>query len=162
MRSYKSNLDVNTFVAVAFYCIYMCMDFAHSCVWQLFNCSQSRMKWDDHLSYTFRCWLRKMPLFIYFASPAVAVDFGSVGEHIFYWDFFQISKNATFTYFKWRVKKSSLLSIDGTDRQTEGRTSNDRYMDPSLWRCLSYRGSAGGYLFIECRGVAALQMRSSQ
>ena len=31
-----------------------------------------------------------------------------------------------------------------------------------LWRCLSYRGSAGGYLFIECRGVAALQMRSSQ
>jgi len=32
----------------------------------------------------------------------------------------------------------------------------------SLWRCLSYRGSAGGYLFIECRGVAALQMRSSQ
>ena len=32
----------------------------------------------------------------------------------------------------------------------------------TLWRCLSYRGSAGGYLFIECRGVAALQMRSSQ
>jgi len=31
-----------------------------------------------------------------------------------------------------------------------------------LWRCLSYRGSAGGYLLIECRGVAALQMRSSQ
>ena len=33
---------------------------------------------------------------------------------------------------------------------------------PSVWRCLSYRGSAGGYLLIECRGVAALQMRSSQ
>jgi len=32
----------------------------------------------------------------------------------------------------------------------------------SLWRCLSYRGSAGGYLLIECRGVAALQVRSSQ
>ena len=31
-----------------------------------------------------------------------------------------------------------------------------------LWRCLSYRGSAGGYLLIECRGVAALQVRSSQ
>ena len=32
----------------------------------------------------------------------------------------------------------------------------------SVWRCLSYRASAGGYLLIECRGVAALQMRSSQ
>jgi len=31
-----------------------------------------------------------------------------------------------------------------------------------LWRCLSYRASAGGYLLIECRGVAALQVRSSQ
>ena len=31
-----------------------------------------------------------------------------------------------------------------------------------LWRCLSYRGSAGGYLLIEYRGVAALQVRSSQ
>jgi len=31
-----------------------------------------------------------------------------------------------------------------------------------VWRCLSYRGSAGGYLLIECRGVAALQVRSSQ
>ena len=31
-----------------------------------------------------------------------------------------------------------------------------------LRRCLSYRASAGGYLLIECRGVAALQMRSSQ
>ena len=35
-------------------------------------------------------------------------------------------------------------------------------LESRLWRCLSYRGSAGGYLFIECRGVAALQMRSSQ
>jgi len=33
---------------------------------------------------------------------------------------------------------------------------------PLVWRCLSYRGSAGGYLLIECRGVAALQVRSSQ
>jgi len=32
----------------------------------------------------------------------------------------------------------------------------------AVWRCLSYRASAGGYLLIECRGVAALQMRSSQ
>jgi len=45
----------------------------------------------------------------------------------------------------------------------------DRYLLPwgalqqtRLWRCLSYRGSAGGYLLIECRGVAALQVRSSQ
>jgi len=32
MRSYKSYLYVDTFVTVAFYCIYMCMNFVHSCV----------------------------------------------------------------------------------------------------------------------------------
>ena len=31
-----------------------------------------------------------------------------------------------------------------------------------MWRCLSYRESAGGYILIECRGIVAMQMRSSQ
>ena len=36
MRAYKTNLYVDTFVTIAFYCTYMCMNFVHSCVWQLF------------------------------------------------------------------------------------------------------------------------------
>jgi len=36
MRAYKTNLYVDTFVTTAFYCMYMCMNFVHSCVWQLF------------------------------------------------------------------------------------------------------------------------------
>jgi len=35
-RSYKSNLYVDTLVTIAFHYIYMCMNFVHSCVWQLF------------------------------------------------------------------------------------------------------------------------------
>jgi len=42
-RSYKSNLYVDTFVTIAFHYIYMCMNFAHSCVWQLFL----KTTWDD-------------------------------------------------------------------------------------------------------------------
>jgi len=30
MRSYKSNLYVDTFVTIAFYCTYMCMNFVHT------------------------------------------------------------------------------------------------------------------------------------
>ena len=29
-------------------------------------------------------------------------------------------------------------------------------------RCLSYRESASGYILIDCRGIVAMQMRSSQ
>jgi len=42
------------------------------------------------------------------------------------------------------------------------KTGRSSQANGTLWRCLSYRASAGGYLLIECRGVAALQMRSSQ
>jgi len=31
-----------------------------------------------------------------------------------------------------------------------------------MWRCLSDRVSVSGYLLIECGGIAAMQMRSSQ
>jgi len=44
VRSYKSNLYVDTFVTVAFYCIYVCIYFVHSCVWQLFLKSK---RWDE-------------------------------------------------------------------------------------------------------------------
>jgi len=36
MRSYKSNLYVDTFVTVAFYCMYMCMNFVHTVAF--YNC----------------------------------------------------------------------------------------------------------------------------
>jgi len=44
MRSYKSNLYVDRFVTIAFYCMYMCMNFVHSCVWQLFLKTK---RWDE-------------------------------------------------------------------------------------------------------------------
>jgi len=44
MQSYKSNLYVDTFVTVAFYCMYMCKNFVHSCVWQLFL---KNKRWDE-------------------------------------------------------------------------------------------------------------------
>jgi len=31
-----------------------------------------------------------------------------------------------------------------------------------MWRCLSYRESAGDCILIECRGIVAMQGRSSQ
>jgi len=32
MRSYRSNLYVDTFVTIAFHCMYLCMNFVHSCI----------------------------------------------------------------------------------------------------------------------------------
>ena len=31
-----------------------------------------------------------------------------------------------------------------------------------MWRCLSYRVGAHGFLLIDCGGIAAMQMRSIQ
>ena len=56
-----------------------------------------------------------------------------------------------------RTNVTGTLSVDANSRAAAAAAAASR-----MWRCLSYRGSAGGYLFIECRGVAALQMRSSQ
>jgi len=58
MRSYKSNLYVDTFVTVAFYCIYMCMNFVHSCVWQLFL---KNKRWDKMMTPVLmpHCWTPK-------------------------------------------------------------------------------------------------------
>jgi len=50
----------------------------------------------------------------------------------------------------------------GAAAQKTAQNKIDKYSRLAMWRCLSYRASAGGYLLIECRGVAALQMRSSQ
>jgi len=36
MRSYKSKLYVDTFVTIAFYCMYMCMNFAQTAAF--YNC----------------------------------------------------------------------------------------------------------------------------
>jgi len=32
MRSYRSNFYVDTFVTIAFHCMYLCMNFVHSCI----------------------------------------------------------------------------------------------------------------------------------
>jgi len=56
MRSYKSNLYVDTFVAMAFYCIYMCMHLVHSCVWQLFLKTKRWWWWWWWWKSQDRCW----------------------------------------------------------------------------------------------------------
>jgi len=43
------------FVAIAFYCIYMCMNFVHSCVWQLFLKNKKEMMrwiWTTRIPWT--------------------------------------------------------------------------------------------------------------
>ena len=32
MRSYRSNFYVDTFVTIAFHCMYLCMNFVHCCI----------------------------------------------------------------------------------------------------------------------------------
>ena len=59
-------------------------------------------------------------------------------------------------------RRSTDIAVIDADNFTYDTTRLACCTHSSLWRCLSYRGSAGGYLLIECRGVAALQMRSSQ
>ena len=47
-REYFPSSCYLQFVAIAFYCIYMCMNFVHSCVWQLFL---KNKRWDE-MSHT--------------------------------------------------------------------------------------------------------------
>jgi len=54
MQSYKSNLYVNTFVTIAFYCMYrpMCMDFVHTVAF--YNC-QYRFCYLQFVAIAFYC-----------------------------------------------------------------------------------------------------------
>ena len=69
--------------------------------------------------------------------------------------------NAHRTVIDW-TRSSATADGPKFSKSWSSRETHPYFWRWMLWRCLSYRASAGGYLLIECRGVAALQVRSSQ
>ena len=64
----------------------------------------------------------------------------------------------------WRLYCSRKATNTGCFRRLEHLPSHVILFayNSVMWRCLSYRESAGGCVLIECRGIVAMQVRSSQ